>query len=356
MVLNALPTVALAKEITTLPPTSSKLESNTRVEIEGYSLGQWVQYARKKNQIASAIARRNGELKARISKLESQLNAAPSNSGEDPLGHVDPWLNARLSPCYPSCEADVSTDGEAANLWSGWVPNAAKEMEEVATINSGLDQVHSDCQELCASKDAFAERLSMLEGKVQEMQSPPLQNEAPTVVQDPSEPQSGSGNAFSYLAECGLGDDLGKYDKVINLFINKPCSVDDYKVNLDGLGKYFDGKLNDLVCFLNDNLDIRCKSWNQLKTLISEEIKKDEQWRFSKFTIAEALLRIKDRWPQKDVSKNACLKLTSQNSDDRTRVARLMSPKRPKISRTRASERCKPQALKKNANGKHVAQ
>ena len=80
---------------------------------------------------------------------------------------------------------------------------------------------------------------------------------------------------FSYLAGCSVGDDLSKEDKVINLFINKPCKLDDYSGVLGGLADYFKETLPDLVRFFNAQLDIGCKSWTQSEGLISEEILKD---------------------------------------------------------------------------------
>ena len=80
------------------------------VDLEGYSVAQWVAFARKKQKIASSICRAHGLLKAqhgrKVSVDHPAVPAAP-----------DPWFNANFSaPLTPVLSNDA---------WASWRPITA---------------------------------------------------------------------------------------------------------------------------------------------------------------------------------------------------------------------------------------
>ena len=68
-----------------LPATPSPLlgpVGSDELTVEGHPIKHWVQHAKKKSAIASAICKQNGELKARLAKLDC--------CATDPFSHFDP--------------------------------------------------------------------------------------------------------------------------------------------------------------------------------------------------------------------------------------------------------------------------
>ena len=56
-----------------------------------------------------------------------------------------------------------------------------------------------------------------------------------------------------------MPEGLGKDDRVINLMINKPCRVDNYKPNFQTLKKYFEDSHPELLQFM------KAKSWEDFE-------------------------------------------------------------------------------------------
>ena len=61
-----------------------------------------------------------------------------------------------------------------------------------------------------------------------------------------------------------MPEGLGKDDRVINLMINKPCRVDNYKPNFQTLKKYFGDTLPELLQFMEARFGLKAKSWEDL--------------------------------------------------------------------------------------------
>ena len=119
-----------------IAPSTTSNRDQSRSVVEGWDLGQWRHWGRKKSALASSICKLNGVLKARIADLEIQIGAAAtsksvkpfpdsycptsefSESGdanEDPLLQNDPWRNRYTR--------DATTiDTEARDAWARWRP------------------------------------------------------------------------------------------------------------------------------------------------------------------------------------------------------------------------------------------
>ena len=98
------------------------VSSTSSVTLEGYTIEQWSRYAKKKNSIASTVAKRNGELNARLAKLTPSLVCSLSEGGTrcggstDPMSLNDPWLGAShifTKEIAINCE-------ECPDPWAGW--------------------------------------------------------------------------------------------------------------------------------------------------------------------------------------------------------------------------------------------
>lgn len=76
-------------------PCATPLATATEETHEGYSTSEWVQYAKKKSQIASAMCRLNGELKAKLAQISSCISVAAKTTEDNPITHSDPLLNAQ---------------------------------------------------------------------------------------------------------------------------------------------------------------------------------------------------------------------------------------------------------------------
>ena len=62
-----------------------------------------------------------------------------------------------------------------------------------------------------------------------------------------------------------MPEGLGKDDRVINLMINKPCRVDNYKPNFQTFKKYFEDNLPELLQFMKARFGLKAKSWEDLE-------------------------------------------------------------------------------------------
>ena len=62
-----------------------------------------------------------------------------------------------------------------------------------------------------------------------------------------------------------MPDGFGKDGRVINLMINKPCRVDNYKPNVQTLRKYFEDTLLELLQFMKFHFGMEAKSWEDLR-------------------------------------------------------------------------------------------
>ena len=99
----------------TMAPSDELQNDAIPERLEGFTLQQWAEHAKKKSAIATAVCRRNGELKQRVEMLQGSPLSAPSVLQVDPLCAVDPWLNAKIgtaSAPLPDCHARAS-----------WVPS-----------------------------------------------------------------------------------------------------------------------------------------------------------------------------------------------------------------------------------------
>ena len=98
---------ALVGIVSVLPIMTNQENSSSQcildTPVDGFSVRQWVSYAKKKAAIASRVCRENGRLKAAVSDSEDELFA------------IDPWA-ASPAP-IPNREANEEA---AIDPWSGW--------------------------------------------------------------------------------------------------------------------------------------------------------------------------------------------------------------------------------------------
>ncbi len=421
LVQNAGPPAALQSESAPLPSDVGKAGVMSGDSFEGFSLAQWVQYAKKKSRIATLTTRCNGELKARLSHLESLLNAVPGACGDDPLARSDPWQRAKLPQRDVYSESSANVIDEASNLWSDWkastsnlkddvegLPGAQLDTPVWSVVDDGvplaspcaqvdtpvsieLDDsagapvtisksstmllVHFDdvsasiaasLAEVDGARASHIEQLSHASERLEECVAQADCCAMPTETSvddraslDPALHENimkDTSDEFAYLSECCTGDDLSKEDKVINLLINKTTCMKDYHHNLAGLANYFKDHLMALVCFFNDQIGLNFKTWTEVEECIAKQIHTSKRLQTAPFTIAEVLLQLQDCKCASYEGKMPKAAVHPKEMDDRARVAKLMAPKRSRSSGlSQKNARNKPNGLKKNSNGKHVA-
>ena len=110
------------------------MDAGTSPLVDGYSVTEWAQFAKKKNAIATSVCRLNGELKQQLSALSSPAAntcgahkvSCSTNAGvvylapdEDPLVHFDPWHDAKTR-CTSTVGPELTRDTEVVDPWSGW--------------------------------------------------------------------------------------------------------------------------------------------------------------------------------------------------------------------------------------------
>ena len=85
---------------------------------DGFTITEWAAFSCKKSAIASSIARRNGELKAKLASFAT--DGSKEKAGIKESG-VDPWALAvergQSSRGYPTSNKDYG------NAWSSWLPS-----------------------------------------------------------------------------------------------------------------------------------------------------------------------------------------------------------------------------------------
>jgi hypothetical protein len=92
---------------------------------------------------------------------------------------------------------------------------------------------------------------------------------------------------FEYLEEYRNAS--SKYDKVINLFINKLGNKSTYKRNLEDLAKYFADQLPNLTHFMKERFHLQGETWQDVVAMISGVIDGDDTYNQSNFTLASVL-------------------------------------------------------------------
>ena len=131
---------------------------------------------------------------------------------------------------------------------------------------------------------------------------------------------------FAYMEEFRSNDELNKYDKVINLFLNKLTNHQEYSNNLSGLARYFDDQLPALTRFLKNRFGLPGSNWNDVVSLVTQFLDEQEAYRSSRFTLAAVFIHI-----QELRSTPAC----DLRDSDRHLVEKLFSPKSSKAKRRR---------------------
>ena len=104
-------------------------------------------------------------------------------------------------------------------------------------------------------------------------------------------PRQPAARDFSYLEDF-QDNSLNKYDKVINLFLNKPTDIDKSMDNVDGMQQYFSDRLTSLAQLLIECFDIPANCWQYMISACSTEILSNNTYRARQFTLDEVLLRL----------------------------------------------------------------
>ena len=117
-----------------VPSPACDVDVGNALLLDGFAIAEWACYAKKKNAIATAVCRLNGELKRQLlaaacdSFPHSNYAAQDGQAPEDKLFIEDPWMVAQTlrSALLPP----------PVDLWADWKPTLPVDSEFVAPVRA----------------------------------------------------------------------------------------------------------------------------------------------------------------------------------------------------------------------------
>ena len=122
-VLEALPITEFAGGVQLQSSVGSMLDPISFVgsctPLQGFTIEEWANHARKKSSLASRICKQNGELKAQVA---SYADSCPKKE-EDPVNKLDPWASATFRH-----NKDIPVAG--VDAWSKWTLGGSSDVSD----------------------------------------------------------------------------------------------------------------------------------------------------------------------------------------------------------------------------------
>lgn len=93
---------------------------------------------------------------------------------------------------------------------------------------------------------------------------------------EPRNVQMSSSQCSTKLLESLRGQP--KHEAILNLFLNRTCTRDNYQTTMNDMRKYYSDDLQHLAKFLGTKFGIGSKSWEELESTLCVAVQEDSQW------------------------------------------------------------------------------